>query len=543
MTEKIKSMSQLQKQMLIISLCAAFFAVLILLYFFVLKPIIDKLNEPVTTFIEDIKDDPDKKRLFKNTKGETILTLLPGEDVLTFGENHRILVTPKVERSEVKNVAVKNHEDNYKLIHHLGQNFYYVEGAELTPINQEIIANFFTNIGYLLSMERVAAKNIDDGNEILADLEAFGLNPEDPNIYFIVTTTGDVWYKVIIGDKIPTTGGYYVMYEDKDGLRPAIYILDTMMEDTILKERYAIMLPIISNPIPQNEILFATNFKFYKGFDLMIDIYNAPIPEGSEALVNYQMTYPERYPVSDNYSSLMMAFTGFTGESVVYAYSPADEISEEILLKYGFDELTAKITFEHNEQEYYFIFSKPNEKGNYYVLTEFCSIVEITPDMLRRTEAGQPFIEWDWLKFVDKAIFSENINGVESILVKVPGKEDALFTLEGTRDELEVRGNGKILDVPTFRSYYIALLSIEIIDSETTAVEKEDLLLLELKIVNRDGTIRDYSFYFVENNTRRSYYRLNDRADFYVLRDKVLKLAADTEKMLQNEFIERDAME
>jgi hypothetical protein len=348
---------------------------------------------------------------------------------------------------------------------------------------------------------------------------------------------------VIIGDKIPTTGGYYVMYEDKDGLRPAIYILDTMMEETILKERYAIMLPIVSDPIPQNEILFATNFKFYKGFDLMIEIYNAPVPEDSEALVNYQMTYPERYTVSDNYSSLMMAFTGFSGESVVYAYSPNEEISEEILIKYGFDELTARIIFEHNEREYYFVFSKPNEKGNYYVLTEFCSIVEITPDMLRRTEAGQPFVEWDWLKFVGKSIFDQNINDVESISVKVPGKEDALFTLEGTGQDLIVKGTGQVLDVPTFRSYYYALLSIDMIDSETNAVEKEDLLLLELKVTNRNGVVRDYSFYFVENNTRRSYYRLNDRADFYVLRDKVLKLAADTEKMLQNEFIDRDAME
>ena len=523
MINKMKSMSQLQRQMIIIGLCVAFFAVLAAIYFFILQPIIEKMGQ----------------------KEEVHIELLDGEEI---GIGNRIMITRKYERGDIKNVQVKNKEDHFKLIHHLGQNYYYVEGAELVQINGETVASFFTNVSYLLSMERVAAKDIEDGNEILENLEPFGLNPDNPDVYFVVTTIEDVWYKIIIGDKIPTTGGYYVMFEDKDGVRPAIYILDTMMEETILSTRYSIMLPLIAIPIPQNETYLIDNFKFYKGRDLMVDIYNAPIPEGSEALVNWQMRYPAPYDVSDRYSSLTMSFVYFAGERVVYAFGIDDEIDEDILTKFGFDEVSARITFDFHEKEYDFIFSKKNENGNYYVISmDFYSIVEISPENERMKMQGelQPFVEWDLLKFVNKPIFGENINDVETIEIKVPGKGNAFFELEGVGQELEVKGNGVDLIVNGgFRDLYYSILSIDLEDyaTETEIYEEKDPML-EMIITTRDGLIRHYKFYFVEETTRRCYFSINGAGDFYVLRDKVLKLMNDTEKILQNLPIDREARE
>ena len=555
---KKKQLTTVQKQLRIISLAAAAFAVLICLYFLLLKPIVDKMNEPVTTTIEYREDG---NRILKNSDDEILLTLLPGEEV---GTTNRIMITPQITREYIKSVEVKNPNDSFTLIHHLGQNYYFVEGAELTPINGETIASFFTNVGYLLSMERVAAKDVDDGNEILQNLEQFGLGARNnDDLYFIVTTTEDVWYKIIIGDKIPTTGGYYVMYEDKDGIRPAIYILDTMMEETILSDKYSIMLPIIADTIPQNEMLYVDNFKFYKGSDLMLEIYSAPIPEGSEALVNWQMKYPSPYLISDRYSTLLYAFVYFAGDRVVHAFSAEeaislfysdeeDELSEElidVLREFGFDEPAVRISFDFKERSYYFVFSKPNEAGNYYVLSmDFGSIVEISPEKLTFEGELQPFVEWDLLKFVNRSIFDQNINDVESIVVKIPGEEDAVFYFEGTGQELEVTGNGmelivnKIGDDDYFRGYYYAMLSIELLDYETDVYDDKEPLV-ELIVTNRDGFVRDYEFFFVEGLTRRSFYRLNGSGNFYVLRDKVLKLRNDTALVLQNLPISKDARE
>lgn len=569
MIKKFKELPALIKQLIIAGMCAVLFVILVLVFFFAIRPVLIEMAKPVTYSTEII----DGKRVYKNDKtGELIWELLDGEEVLTFGTNHRILIAPKVLRADMKNIQVKNSGGSYKLVHHLGEGYYYIEGAELVPINQETVSSFFVEVGYLLSMERVAAANIGDGNEILADLSPFGLDPTEECPYFIVTTTGNDWYKIIIGDKIPTTGGYYVMYEDKNGVRPAIYILHTNMESTVLSEKYALMYPIIAEQIPQNQIYFVDNFKFYKGSDsdLLVEIYNAPAPEDYAIPVNYQMRYPAPYLVDDNgYGTLLSAFVSFAGERVVYTFDMNEEEADEeayqeVFRSFGFDEPSAKITFDLYEsrktgedangediyelffdRDYNFIFSKKNENGNYYIMSfDYGSIVEITPAMLTPQGERLPFIEWDLLKFVNKSIFSQNIYDAETIRVKIPGEDDAVFELEGSSsDDFVVKGNGTILDIPTFRSYYYTMLTLVLIDYGRDIYETDDLLLLELIITNKDGFERDYKFYFVEGNTSRSFYRLNGSSDFYVEYDRVLKLKNDTERMLQNEFIDREAKE
>jgi hypothetical protein len=195
------------------------------------------------------------------------------------------------------------------------------------------------------------------------------------------------------------------------------------------------------------------------------------------------------------------------------------------------------------------VFSKPNERGNYYVLSlDFGSIIEISPEKLKFEGELQPFVEWDLLKFVNRGIFDQNINDVEAMVVKKQKKEDAVFLFEGEGQDLKVTGNGKELIVNKignddyFRGYYYAMLSIELLDYETDVYDDKEPLI-QLIVKNRDGFVRDFEFYFVEGQTRRSFYRLNGSGNFYVLRDKVLKLLNDTELVLQNLPIAKDARE
>jgi hypothetical protein len=565
-----KQLTMLQKQLLIFSICVVFFAILTVLYFFVLKPIIEEKYAPDTITIETLLDENGKetgRRIVKNRKGEILTTLLDGEviDERSFLKNPRIMITEKVERADMKSVQVKNQEDNYKLIHHLGKNILYVEGAEMVPINGEVVPSLITNAGYLLSMMRIAAKDIDDGNEILADLELFGLHPNDPPAYFIVTKKDNTWYKIIIGDKIPTTGGYYVMYEDENGVRPAIYIVDTTIEETILSTKYSIMLPVITEPIKMMESYLVDNFKFYKGRDLFLHIYEGfidPVARDNGLLINHVMEYPAPFIVSSNYDTLLSQITGIMGDRVVYAFGLDEELTDEIIEKYGFDEYSAKIMFDLRDdlengeirKQYYFVFSKPNENGNYYVLTDFLSIVEVSPEKLKFEGITQTFLDWDLLKFVSTFIFDYNINHVASIEIKAVGKEDAFFTIEPDpnsdkeRDRI-VKGNGKDLIVDGgFRDLYYSILSIELQDFIPTDTEKyadEEPILQMIIIMNEENgsLVRDYKFYFVEENTRQCYYTINGTGAFYVLREKVLKLMKDTDLILENLKIDREAME
>ncbi|MCL2775866.1 MAG: DUF4340 domain-containing protein [Oscillospiraceae bacterium] len=526
--EKPKKKNLLNKQIIIVIVCIIVVGALSTAYFATLKPIENNAIAAQST-----------------TEG---YTLMPGESMGP-GKTNRIFITDPVDKKDTKSVYVKNHVDEYTVIHHLGQDIFYVEGAELAPVNPETLSSFYTNVGYLLSMTRVAAKGIDDdADEIFSDLTQFGFN--DDCAYFVVTKTDDTWYKIIIGDKIPTTGGYYVMYEDANGRRPAIYIIDTTMEGDVLATRYALLQAIVCKPIGMNATYLIDNFDYYKGADKFVEIYNAPIPEGSEVLVNRQMRYPAPYTVSDNYSTLLNTFTNFAGTQVVYNFPLDQDIDENILVKYGFDQYTAKITFDYNGESYYFLFSKPNDAGNYYVISmEFGTIVEVTPDTV-------PFLTWGLLKFVDPPIFSENINDVAGITVKVPGKPDAVFTIDGTGQNITVYANGTALDFPNpdtsrgtatdkawnFRQYYKSILSINLWDYQEDVSNGEDPLL-EMDILMKNGDINIYKFYFVVTDTRHCFFTINGSGEFYVLKDKVTKLIADTDLVMQNQLINSDAAE
>ena len=498
----------IKKQMRTIAVCAFAFVVLAVGYFFILEPML--LSRSIST------------------AEEVNIELLDGESL---GQGNRILITPRADRADIKNVQVKNKIDEFKIVHHLGYSIWYIEGAEMVDLNGELLANFVINTGYLLSMLRVAAKDIEDGNEILDDLDQFGFNSD--NSYFIVTRTDDTWYKIIIGDKIPTSGGYYVMYEDINGLRPAIYIIDTMLEGTILAERYDLMMPVISRPLQeQMNYMYIDNFQLYKGPELFVELYQAPIPEGTDMIVNHQMRYPAAYtPDTTNYDAVLRTFVTFVGDKVV---ATGEDINDELLDEYGFDEFGYLVKFDLQDKNYQFLFSPLTENDTYYVLSlDYESIVEISAEKV-------PFLEWDLLKFVDKPVFSQHINDVSGITVITPEKTD-VFKLEGMDRDLVVTGNGVVLDTDNFRQFYKAILYIEWWDYEKPPEDMEPML--EMIITMRRGEEYHYRFYFVPTSTRRAYYTINGAGEFYVLRERVLKLMEDTSLALQNLPIEADAPE
>jgi hypothetical protein len=225
-----------------------------------------------------------------------------------------------------------------------------------------------------------------------------------------------------------------------------------------------------------------------------------------------------------------------------------EEFDEEILEKYGLFDYSCRITFDFNDpddrnnsREYFLLFSQLNEDGNYYAFSaDFQTIVEISAEAV-------PFVEWDWTRFVDRAIFMRNIDEVAAMTVKSPGQPDARFELEGLRQDLIVRGGrdggaSSVIDTHNFRQFYKAILWIELWElEEDTSYDSEPMC--ELIINMRNGDVYDYKFYFVPANTRRSFFTVNGVGQFHVMRDRVLKLINDTALVLAGEPVDADAQE
>ncbi|MCL2099849.1 MAG: DUF4340 domain-containing protein [Oscillospiraceae bacterium] len=556
--EGLRTASTIKKQGLGIGMSAGFFLVLIALYFGVLQPVLAERAARVESveleLLEGETINESSRFTITPVKAETPpgvnKVLVKGADSTARVDNIRIMITPRVDRADIRHIEVFNRVDSYRLVHHLGQGFYYVETAELALIDPELLSQFLVNTGYLLSMMRVAAKDIEDGNEILENKEQFGFSED--NAYFIVTKTDGSWYKIIIGDIIPTQGGHYVMYEDELGLREAIYILDRQMDDNVLSDRYSILAPVICRPLNNvmTETMYIDNFRFYDPQGLAVEIYNAEIPEDSPALLNRQMRYPAPYEVSDNLNNILTTLlAGLQGERVVYAFgADIEDFDESILEEYGLFDYACRMTFDfidpdnpQNSREYYIIFSRPNEEGNYYAFSlDLQVIVEIAAE-------DAPFVEWDWTRFVDRAIFMRNIDDVEAITVRSPGQPDVTFTLEGTRQELIVKGGetggtAVVLETQNFRQFYKAILSIDLWElEENTSADSEPFC--EFVVDMRNGDIFEYAFYFVPSNTRRSFFTVNGSGQFHVMRDRVLKLINDTALVLNGEPVNADAPE
>lgn len=530
----------IKKQLRIIIIGVIGFVVLTALFMLIVKPVfIDISDETTPAYVGSLKkmfgiSDPRKI-------GEGI-SMLDGE---TLGNSERFLMLPQVLKKDISLVEVKNKDTSFK-VHHLqenGEDFYYVEGAELVPTNPETLSSFYVNVGYLLAMTRVAGQDIEDGNELLDNLAQYGLDPaSDPSWFRVTPFTGDP-YRVFLGDLIPTGAGYYVMLEGRN----AVYVLDTGVGDNILNSKNQLLLPYVTIPIAQNEYFYIDKFQYFRDGELFFQV-DQGVPEDG-AIIKYEMMHPAPYkPSSENYDSVLRTFISFIGESVVET-----DINEETLKKYGIDKMSHRLKFDYKGTEYDVIFSAKNENGKYYVLSQqFGSIVEVNP-YNENDPSYMQFLEWGLIKFVDKPIFSKNINDVASITMEYTDESTgkarkSVYVLEGegADDVFVIKATDaakgmtdKKLDTKKFRQFYKSILYVEIQNEEVMPAGVDPMLTMTIKMDK--GQVYKYDFYFT--STRRCFFTVNGEGNFFILREKVLKLIKDNDLALADLDIIADAPE
>jgi len=454
-------------------------------------------------------------------RGDQVFILLPGESL---GINNRYMMTKQVKREDITSVEVYNKYGTYTVVKDKAKNLFFMKEAPETPVVEEMLTNLITNTGYLLAMTRVAARGIDEGDELLAKLDEFGLSEADDPVWFKVTINNGESYKVFVGGRYPAGTGYYAMLEG----RAAIYMLDTMFDVTVMSSRNALLFPIVAPPISQNEYFYIDNFTITKNGEDYVRIIQEKLPEDSIKLAEYKMVAPAEYvPSPENFDAVLQSFIYLVGNRVVES-----RLTKEIIESYGFDDNSTCISFTFKGLEYYIYVSRLNQDGKYYVMSlYFDSIVEVEASVLG-------FIEWDIIKFVDRPIFMKNINDVESITVESGGRRD-VFLLQGSGSGLTVSGNGKLLTTDIFRQYYKSILYITL--QEYEPAPSTDVPVCSLTIKMRSGDIYDFKFYYTA--TLRCYYTINGTGDFYVLRDRLIKFIDDTALALNDVLVKADEPE
>ncbi len=504
----------IKKQTRTIIICAAAFVLLLIAFLVFVKPLL------VT---EKTEDEPP--------------VLLEGE---VLGSNNRILMFPHAQKADILSIEVHNEHGTYTFYRgYNGDNDnFYIKGMEGAPYSLEMLSSLVVSSGYTLSMKR-----LDDMNE---DLSVYGLGESDSPAWYLLTQMDSTTHKVYIGDLIPTGGGYYCMYEG----RKAVYVLDTSLSSTLLADVRTLITPSLGYPISTANMTKVDDFQIIKDGEMFIwiDTLSAEESGKEDGTMSYDMKYPSGYsPNLSTYSALLEVFGSFSGGETVACGSEVDELDADMLKeKYGIDIENPYylIHYKCDDIDTYISFSKQDENGDMYAYSLIYNLVA------KINISNAAFINWGLLKFVDPPLFGENINDVSKITIKgkIDNGEDKLdvdayFTLEGEGETIIIKQNGgaKPYDadsVKNFRQLYKVMLGIRLQDYSDTTDTDAMTPLAEMIIELDSGETLEYKFYTY--STRRCFYTINGKGEFYVLRDNVEKLLRDTDRMINGLPINSD---
>ncbi|MBE6569410.1 MAG: DUF4340 domain-containing protein [Ruminococcaceae bacterium] len=482
------------------------FVALVIVYFTVIAPMISG---------EEAETEP-----LETVEGEVI------------SSNNRYLMFPKVERSGIQAIEVHNEHGSFTFYRDASDNF-QLSGFEGMTYNQELFASFVVTAGNTLAMMKVT------DNATPEQMAEYGL--DDPQAYWILTTTTGETHQVNIGDILVTEGGYYCSYEGRD----SVYILSTTLASTMLQPVEKLIMPLLTAGMSQNDYFYAENFMIFHGEDLFIRLTNKTPEEMSnpEAIVEPKMTFPSGYePNTELYYGTLYNFASMVGTETVKIGT-----DEEILKQYGLYEPAYTVAYNFNDYSFFVFVSEKQEDGTYYAtsnLYNFQLIAKVGSDMLG-------FLDERFFTWISDYPFQPNIKEVDTIQILSPdGTTDVHFKLHhgidsDTNPTLEAdivsadgrRGFINNDYISNFRQFYKTLLSIQLHEETTplteeqiTDIVKDDNLLLTFSYKLLTGEEVEYKFY--QYSTRRALVTINGVGEFYVYVDMSDKIISDTEKVL-----------
>ena len=516
--EKANRRSDISKKQRLIPILAVCAVVGLILYYVVLKPMLESITEeeipPINTWLTEQMtsgaiSEIEYNDLFNKGKVEVL------------GSQNRILMFNHTEKANIQSVEVHNTHGTYTFYRDASDNF-VIKDAETASYDRELLSSLVVSSGYTLSMTRVS--------ENCEDLSEYGLSEADNPAYYTLTTTQGVTHTVYIGKPIPTGAGFYCSYED----RPAVYVLDATLASTLLADVRDM----------------SKNGEDFLHVDYLSDAERTQTASTSI----WKMVYPEGgyTPSSTNYDAMLQSFTNFTGNRVleynVLGSMETEEFTEEqvaLFEKYDLGSPETTISFDYTDPNGGYTitnmvwFSSMTEEGQYYVYSWLFDAISVID------AATYPWLSYDIIDFIDRPVFQMNINNVAKIEIwgGEIGEEQMQsdFRLVGDAQELVVTEDltGTVVDTQNFRQLYKTMLSIEIEDYTEDSSTDEAKCIASMRITTEAGIVTEYKFYAYA--TRRCFMTINGEGEFYVNRDMAAKLISDAKKVIAGIEVNSDA--
>lgn len=409
-----------------------------------------------------------------------------------------------------------------------------ISGHENVPYSKEQFVTLVDACANTLSRLKVGSGVSDE------KIAEYGL--DDPQASWTVTDKKGNVYRVLVGDRLLTGGGYYCMFEG----RRSVYVLGNEVADTVLVPIENYITPIMCT-ISKDDYYVTDNFTVYKNGEMLMRLHLLDKRDqiNPDALAENIMDYPaEYYPDSTEYYDVIYSYMNLTADSCYKLGADSEDMKEV-----GLDEPAHRITFDYKNVSYELCFSEQTD-GVYYAYSN------MYPDVIGTFSADKlKYLEFELIDWINEYIFRQYITNVSEIKIET-GDVKADFELEHSIDEndkevLNVKANGDRLSseaCSNFRQYYKSLLAIAIAgyvegdeyctmsDNELAALASDpENAYLRFEYTTLAGTRTELCFY--RYSTRHSLMTVNGKGEFYVLTDVIKKIENDTVRVLNGETV------
>ena len=168
----------------------------------------------------------------------------------------------------------------------------------------------------------------------------------------------------------------------------------------------------------------------------------------------------------------------------------------------------------------------------YYVYSEYQdTIVPVE-------ESALDFLNYEIVDLLQSNVFQYNINDVSSIELKYGGKT-VTFDVTGEGESLSVteKTGGKKIDTPSFRQFYISLLSVTIGGYSSTVGSVEDNYKHELTFTVTLDSGEKVVFDFYGESTMSCHMIIDGKGGFKTDRKWIENIVSKAEMLLNDESI------
>lgn len=480
------------------------------------------------TYINNVLEG-NAKNLYNVKKGET-------DDVLCTFEANDIKITylpmifPEIPLEKLDFVTIKNDNGSFRVYTDPQSGNPVIEQAKDNLYNSNLLSTLLLQARYMLASSKLDGK--------VKNLKDYGLDLSQNPICITVGDKSGKVNTVYMGDRTPD-GGYYMKHADKD----IVYVSDyscAVFENGV----QSFLSPIVTRSISSDYAMYISRLSYIKNGKELFTCEIIPDDERTGTLKNqlHRIVSPESKK-QDILSTVTLyemfsSLASLSGSEVVEYNVSTMENYEEVMLKYGFDNPYAVIEYSFGENNFFVTFGKSytdevSGETYYYAYGPYMDTIVALP------LSNVPFLGYEYIDFVHNKMFQHNIDDVSKISITTDTGSRS-FKLDGTGKELSVveESRGKTVDTPSFRQFYLAILSVGIegyseLDASVNTDELEHILSLEITL--KSGESLKYSFY--SESTLRCYAVINGVGEFYTKREYVDKISKYADMLMSGEEI------